>query len=82
MKATYQWDSASTSCLCGMPILRAREVIAVFPELPPPGTTGLGSCPYGAMSTSPQIHRRRIAADTRISRLKTSTAGVRFMDFL
>jgi hypothetical protein len=37
MKATYQWDSAGTSCLCGMPILRAREVNAVFPKPPTPG---------------------------------------------
>jgi hypothetical protein len=36
MKATYQWDSAGTSCLSGMPILRA-QVNAVFPKPPTPG---------------------------------------------
>jgi hypothetical protein len=37
MKATCQWDSAGTRCLSGMPILRAREVNAVFPKPPTPG---------------------------------------------
>jgi hypothetical protein len=37
MKATYQQNSAGTSCLSEMPILRAREVNAVPPKPPTPG---------------------------------------------
>jgi hypothetical protein len=32
MKATYQWDSAGTSCLSEMPILRAGEVNVALPK--------------------------------------------------
>jgi signal transduction histidine kinase len=55
MKATYQWDSAGTSCLSEMPILRAWEVNAVLPKPPTPGQLVSEVPPAGAMSTAPQI---------------------------
>jgi signal transduction histidine kinase len=55
MKATYQQDSAGTSCLSEMPILRAREVNAVPPKPPTPGPLVSEVPPAGAMSTAPQI---------------------------
>jgi hypothetical protein len=42
MKATYQWNSARSSCLSEMPVLRAREVNAVPPK-PSVPAAGLGS---------------------------------------
>jgi hypothetical protein len=55
MKATYQWDSAGTSCLSEMPILRAWEVNAVLPKPPTPRQLVSEVPPAGAMSTAPQI---------------------------
>lgn len=54
MKATYQWDSAGTSCLSEMPILRAREVNAVLPKPSIPGPLVSEVPSAGAMSTAPQ----------------------------
>jgi hypothetical protein len=54
MKATYQWDSAGTSCLSEMPILRAREVNAVLPKPSIPGPLVSEVPPARAMSTAPQ----------------------------
>ena len=54
MKATYQWDSAGTSCLSEMPILRAREVNAVLPKPSIPGPLVSEVPSAGAMITVPQ----------------------------
>jgi signal transduction histidine kinase len=55
MKSTYQWDSAGTSSLSEMSILRAGEVNAVLPRLSIPGPLVSEVPSEGAMSTVPQI---------------------------
>jgi hypothetical protein len=55
MKATYQWNSARTSCLSEMQILRAREVNAVLSKPSIPGPPPVSEVPSaGAMSAAPQ----------------------------
>lgn len=55
MKATCQWDSAGTSCLSEMPILRAMAANTVLPKPRTPGPLVSEVPPAGAMSTAPQI---------------------------